>query len=138
MLVGVVAEHVDEEVVLPVAAARRTALDHGQRDVLPLERLEAVVEDADAILDRKADGGLVVASGTRLLIGENQEAGGVVRVVLDALGYDVQLVYLARKRAGDGGRTLFGGGELRGAGVAGGFDSLGAGQVLLKPGAALR
>ena len=128
---------VDEKDIFPVAALGGTAFDHGKSDAFMFERQEAVVEGADAVAGGETDGGLVVAGLGGTLFAKDEEAGGVVGIVLDVLVDDVELIDFGGEAAGDGGGVILVGGGFGGTGIAGEFHQFGAWEVLKQPGAAL-
>ena len=71
-------------------------------------------------------------------VGDDGEAGAVVRVVLDRRGDDVQAELARRALAGDAGQRVVEAGQARAFGVARDRPAFGVGQVVAEPGMALR
>ena len=97
-----------------------------------------MVERPRPILRRHQQRGLVIARRRHLLVADDEKTGGVVGVVLDIVGEDVEPVELRRRLAGDGRRARLLGRPPRRFGVVGGIDPLGMGQMGIEPFATLR
>ena len=125
---------VDVEVVLPLAGARRPRLEAGHRDAVLLQRHQHVVHRAGPVRDRDDQAGAVVPRGLGLRVpvrvGDDREAGAVVRVVLDRRRDDVQAVLARRALARERGQRRVEAGEARAFGVARDRAALGVRQVV--------
>src|SRR5262249_44335969 len=76
---------VHEVHVLPGPSLGRSRFDLGQVEPARRERLEDAVEHPRLVLHGEEDGGLVPSRGPHGTTADDEEARGVVRVVLDAL-----------------------------------------------------
>ena len=129
---------VHEDDVLPGALLGRARLDLREVDPEPGQRLEDPIERAGLVAHREQDRRLVARRRTTRLAAHDQEAGRVVRVVLDVGPENRYPVQLPRQVGGDRGHRRVGAGQLGGGG--GGERLLGGdvGQVLGQPSPALR
>jgi len=94
---------IDEEGVVPVAAATGAFLDMGEVDGFVLEGLENVDEGARFIGGGEHDGGFVVAGAAGFLARDDDKACDVVGVVFDAWHDGVKAIELASHGGTDGG-----------------------------------
>src|SRR5690348_357258 len=76
---------VHEVHVLPGASLGRSRFDLGQVEPARREWLEDAVEHARLVLHGEQDGGLVPPGGPHGAAADDEEARGVIRIVLDAL-----------------------------------------------------
>lgn len=109
---------------MPAAGTGGTALDHGERDARVLERLQAVVQRAEAFARGEADAAFRVRHQRVFRAGEDQEARAVVRGVLDGTVEHVQVVLRGDVLPADHGGVRAEGGELGGARVGAHADGL--------------
>ena len=98
-----VAEDVEEEEDLPVAAAGGAAFDFGEVQVEVVERGEGLEEGAGFVADTEHDGGAVAAAGWAGAFAEDEEAGRVSGAVLDPVFEDLEPVELSGEGAAEGG-----------------------------------
>src|SRR5687767_1869322 len=107
MLVGM-ADDVDEEDIVPLAAARGTRLDTRHADAVLRERTEQTVERSGRlrVAGRYQQRGLVAAAGAEQLAADHQEARRIVRSILDLRDDDVQAVNLGRRLPRDCRRAI--------------------------------
>jgi len=132
-----VAEDVEEEEDLPVAAAGGAAFDFGEIELEIVERGEGFEERAGFIADTEHDGGAVAAAGRAGAFAEDEEAGGVGGAVLDPVFEDLEPVELGCEGAAEGGGVGGTGGDFCGAGGAGDLDEVCVREVAEEPLAAL-
>lgn len=100
---GDMAVDIDEEVVFPRFAFAGAGLDFGHVDTLAAEDGDGFVEGADLVTDAHEEAGAVVSGGGGIFASEDEEAGGVVGVILDVLFHDLEFIELCGEGAGDGG-----------------------------------
>lgn len=132
-----VAEDVEEEEDLPVAAAGGAAFDFGEIEVEVVERGEGFEERAGFVADTEHDGGAVAAAGWAGAFAEDEEACGVGGAVLDSVFEDIEPVELGGEGAAEGGGVGGAGGDFSGAGGAGDLDEVCVREVAEEPLAAL-
>ena len=107
---GVVERYVDVELVLPFASDDRQRLDLREVDVVEREDGQHLREASLRVAEREDERGLVRAGGIVELrgarfVGQDQEAGEVVLVGLDAASEDFETVHLRGVGPADGGRS---------------------------------
>ena len=109
LFIGDMAQHVNEEEILPVLFLGRTAFNHGQCDIFIFEGEERIVQGADTVLDGKTDGGLVRTGGfgNGVGTGNHQETRGIVGVVLNIRAEDIESVDLGGEGCSNSGGAVF-------------------------------
>jgi len=132
-----VAFDVDEEDVVPQAGAAGSAFELGHGDAVLGEGLEQAMYGAGAVGGGDDEGGFVAAGGLGTVVAEDEETGGVVRLVFDVGGEFGQVVVLGGGLTGNSGGLRLGSGEAGGFGVAGHGNAGGVGQVAIEPFVAL-
>ena len=102
-LVGV-ADEIEKEDILPRPAFQGARLDRAQVDALPGKHLEALMERTGLVRHGEQDRGLVIpARRAPAIAADDQKAGHVVRLILNARGQHLQIVAVGSSAAGDGG-----------------------------------
>ena len=98
------------------------------------------METAGLVAAGQQQAGLVLAlaAGSGVLLADDEEAGGVAGLVLDALGKHLESVDLGGLQTRDGCGVLFGRSRACGLGVAADGDALGVREMAVEPAAALR
>ena len=131
---------VDEEHIVPFALARGPRFDARHVDAVLRERLQQPEQRAGIVgaARRHQQRRAVGAARRKQLAADDEEPGGVVGMVLDLLGEEIEPVDLRRGAARDRRRTPLVAGAACTLRVARDGDTLGLGQVLVQPAAALR
>ncbi|MCY1216569.1 hypothetical protein D9M72_284470 [compost metagenome] len=111
--------HVDVEVVLPRAAARRARLEAAHRHAVLRQRRQQLVHRARLVGHRQDHRGLVAARRLGLIAADHGKARAVVRIVLDVRAHDMQVIAVGGGLAGNRGHGRVFAGHARGLGIAG-------------------